>query len=119
MPKFSYRAITETGATTSGEIEAESLESANSILTSQGYIPTRVKAEQSALSGFQLPAIQDLLSPIKAPDLILFTKQFKTMINAGVAMISMLEILEEQTEAPAYLRPLASTPKCFHPYIAV
>jgi type II secretory pathway component PulF len=29
MPKFSYRAITETGATTSGEIEAESLESAS------------------------------------------------------------------------------------------
>jgi type IV pilus assembly protein PilC len=77
MPKFSYQAITETGATTSGEIEAESLESANSILASRGYIPTRVKAEQAALSGLQLPKIQELLSPVKAPDLILFTKQFK------------------------------------------
>ena len=106
MPKFSYSAITETGATTSGEIEAESLESANSILASRGYIPTRVKAEQPALSGFQVPAIRELLAPVKAPDLILFTKQFKTMINAGVAMMSMLGILEEQTENPKLKRIL-------------
>jgi type IV pilus assembly protein PilC len=106
MPKFLYQAITETGAATSGEIEAESLESANSMLASRGYIPTKVKAEQPALSGLQLPKIQELLSPVKPPDLILFTKQFKTMINAGVAMMSMLEILQEQTENPRLKRIL-------------
>ncbi len=98
MPKFSYQAITETGATTSGEIEAESMESANSMLASRGYIPTKVKSEQPAMSGLNLPKIRELLTPVKAPDLILFTKQFKTMINAGVAMMNMLGILEEQTE---------------------
>ncbi|MGD8962093.1 MAG: type II secretion system F family protein [Desulfobacterales bacterium] len=100
MPKFQYEAITETGATTSGEIEADSLESANSMLAARGYIPTRVKAVQAALSGFQMSKIRDLLSPVKAPELILFTKQFKTMFNAGVSMINMLEILEQQTENP-------------------
>jgi type IV pilus assembly protein PilC len=98
MPKFSYQAINETGSTVSGELEAESLESANSILASRGYIPTRVKAEQPTLSSFQMSRIRELLAPIKAPELILFTKQFRTMFNAGVAMINMLEILEEQTE---------------------
>jgi len=98
MPKFSYQAITETGATTSGEVEAESLESANSILASRGFIPTRVKAEQPALSGLQLSHIRERFSPIKAPELILFTKQFKTMFAAGVAMMNMLGILQEQTE---------------------
>jgi len=98
MPKFSYQAITGTGATTSGEIEAESLESANSILASRGYIPTRVKAEQPALGGLQLSNIRERFSPIKAPELILFTKQFKTMFAAGVAMMNMLGILQEQTE---------------------
>jgi type IV pilus assembly protein PilC len=98
MPKFSYRAITETGATASGEIEAESLESANSILASRGYIPTKVKAEQPALSGLQLSNIRERFSPIKAPELILFTKQFKTMFDAGVSMMNMLGILEAQTE---------------------
>ncbi len=100
MPKFSYQAITETGATTSGEIEADSLESANTMLATRGYIPTRVKAEQPALSGLQMSKIREQLSPVKAPELILFTKQFKTMINAGVSMMNMLEILEEQTENP-------------------
>jgi type II secretory pathway component PulF len=98
MPKFSYQAITETGATTSGEIEADSLEVANNMLASRGYIPTRVKAEQPALSGLQMSKIREQLSPVKAPELILFTKQFKTMINAGVNMMNMLQILEEQTE---------------------
>jgi type II secretory pathway component PulF len=98
MPKFSYQAITETGATISGEIEADSLEVANNMLASRGYIPTRVKAEQPALSGLQMSKIREQLSPVKAPELILFTKQFKTMINAGVNMMNMLEILEEQTE---------------------
>jgi len=98
MAKFSYQAITETGATTSGEIEAESLESANSILASRGYIPTRVRAEQPALGGLQLSHIRERFSPIKAPEVILFTKQFKTMFDAGVAMMNMLGILEQQTE---------------------
>jgi type II secretory pathway component PulF len=100
MPKFNYKAITETGATTSGAIEADSEESANSILASRGYIPTRVTAERPALSGLQLTALRERFSPVKAPELILFTKQFKTMINAGVSMMNMLAILEEQTENP-------------------
>ncbi len=106
MPKFTYQAISETGATVSGDIEAESIESANSILTSRGYIPTRVRPEQPGMSSFQMSTIRELLAPVKAPELILFTKQFRTMFNAGVAMISMLEILETQTENPRLRRVL-------------
>ena len=106
MPKYSYQAITETGTTISGELEAESLESANSILASRGYIPTRVRPEQPGMSSFQMSKIRELLAPVKAPELILFTKQFRTMFNAGVAMINMLEILEAQTENPRLRRIL-------------
>ena len=49
MPKFSYRAITDIGDNTSGEIEADSVESASSMLAAQGYIPTRVKEERPAM----------------------------------------------------------------------
>ena len=106
MPKFSYQAITDSGTKISGMIEAESQESASSILASRGYIPTRVKAEQPGLGSFQMSKIRELLAPIKAPELILFTKQFKTMFSAGVAMISLLEILEAQTENPRLRRVL-------------
>ena len=100
MPKFSYRAITETGTTTRGEIEAENADKASSLLASQGFIPTRVKEERAAAAGFQLGSALDFLSPVKAPELILFTKQFNTLIRAGVPMLTLLKVLEEQTEHP-------------------
>ncbi len=100
MPKFSYRAITEDGTTTSGEIEAESVDKANSLLASQGYIPTRVKEVKAAAAGVQLGGAFDFFSTVKAAELILFTKQFNTLIHAGVPMLSLLKVLEEQTEHP-------------------
>jgi type II secretory pathway component PulF len=100
MPKFSYRAITEMGSTETGAIEAESAEKAGSMLAEQGLIPTRVKEERPAVSGVKLGSILDVFSPIKAPELILFTKQFNTLIRAGVPMLSLLKVLEEQTEHP-------------------
>ena len=108
MPKFSYRAITEDGENTSGEIEAESVEKASSMLASQGYIPTRVREERAAVSGAQLGSFLDSLSSIKAPELILFTKQFNTLIRAGVPMLSLLKVLEEQTEHPRLQKILGS-----------
>jgi type IV pilus assembly protein PilC len=100
MPKFSYRAITDTGANTSGEIEAESADRAGSMLAAQGYIPTRVREERPAIPAFQFGQILDFLTPVKAPELILFTKQFNTLIRAGVPMLTLLRVLEEQTEHP-------------------
>jgi type IV pilus assembly protein PilC len=100
MPKFSYRAITEMGSTETGAIEAESAEKAGSMLAEQGLIPTRVKEERPAVSGVKLGSILEAFSPVKAPELILFTKQFNTLIRAGVPMLSLLKVLEEQTEHP-------------------
>ena len=100
MPKFSYRAITERGSTATGAIEAESAEKASSTLAAQGLIPTRLKEERPAVSGIKLAGLLDAFSPIKAPELILFTKQFNTLIRAGVPMLSLLKVLEEQTEHP-------------------
>jgi type II secretory pathway component PulF len=108
MPKFSYRAITDDGTTTTGEIEADSIDNANSMLAAQGYIPTRVREDRSAASGAQLGSLLEFLSPIKAPELILFTKQFNTLIRAGVPMLSLLKVLEEQTEHPK-LRKILNT----------
>jgi len=100
MPKFSYRAINEGGSTAKGAIEAESAEKAGSMLAEQGFIPTRIKEERPAAPGIKLGNILEAFSPVKAPELILFTKQFNTLIRAGVPMLSLLKVLEEQTEHP-------------------
>jgi type IV pilus assembly protein PilC len=99
MPKYNYEVITDAGATATGVVEADSLDAANTKLTSQGYIPTDVK-EVAGSSGVTLQSVLDRLTPISIPDLILFTKQFRTMIRAGVSMLNLLQILEQQTENP-------------------
>jgi type IV pilus assembly protein PilC len=99
MSKFSYEAITETGSAAKGEIEAESLDAASSALAARGYIPTRVREERGAgRSSLQRPAFGGLFAPVNAPELILFTKQFKTLIRSGVPMLTILQVLEDQTE---------------------
>jgi len=108
MPKFTYDAITDTGGTTSGEIEADSLESANTNLASRGFIPTRVREEKPALGSFEFSGLMEALTPIKAQELILFTKQFNTMIRAGVSMMRIFEVLVDQTENPRLKKVLES-----------
>ena len=99
MPKFSYQVITATGATNKGVIEADSVDAASSKLSSQGYIPTQV-TEVGSSAGMTVSQFLDRFAPVRIPDIILFTKQFRTMIRAGVSMLSLLQILEDQTENP-------------------
>jgi type IV pilus assembly protein PilC len=98
MPKFTYDAITETGAAAKGEIEAESLQAASNALAARGLIPTRVREERAGASAAQLRALSGFLTPVKAPELILFTKQFKTLIRSGVPMLTILQVLEDQAD---------------------
>jgi len=98
MPKFFYKAIDESGGTVSGEIQADSIEMVNNILSTRGYIPSQVTDERSVSAGISLKNIMAKFTPIKAPELILFTKQLKTMLRSGVPMMKILEILESQTE---------------------
>jgi type II secretory pathway component PulF len=98
MPKFSYRAINESGQTISDVLEADSIEMANNTLIARGYIPTRVSAVGGGASGFSWTGILERFTPIRAEELILFTKQFRTMLRAGVSIMKLLGILENQTE---------------------
>jgi type II secretory pathway component PulF len=108
MPKFSYKAMDQAGVTVSGSIEAESTEMAMNQLAGRGYIPTKVAPESagsSVSSGFSL---QDMLAKVKATDLMLFTKQCRTLLKAGVPILTLLHVLENQTENPK-LRKVAAT----------
>jgi type IV pilus assembly protein PilC len=105
MPKYSYQVITEDGSTSTGMLEADSIEAANTILSSRGFIPTEVK---EAATGITFRSIQDQLTPIKTPDIILFTKQFRTMIRTGVSMLNILKILQDQAENPKLRNILSS-----------
>ena len=98
MLKFSYKAITETGASIKGEIDADSVENASSLIAARGHIPTQVRPIGGDFPGLKLPSFSGLFGGVKTPELILFTKQFKTLIRSGVPMLSILQVLEDQTE---------------------
>ena len=99
MANFSYQAINESGMNVKGSIEAESVEMAENLLLSRGYIPSRVAAASGAAPGGSfLAKIKESLTRVKIGDLILFTKQFRSMMQAGVPIIRLLQVLENQTE---------------------
>ena len=99
MANFSYQAINESGMNVNGSIEADSVEMAENLLLSKGYIPSRVAAASGAATGGSfLAKIKESLSKVKIGDLILFTKQFRSMMQAGVPILRLLQVLENQTE---------------------
>jgi len=98
MPKFSYKAINDQGKRLSGSLEAESVEKVTSILDSRGIIPITLKGESERRSSFSWDDVNEWLTPIRAPELIIFTKQFKTLLKSGVPIIKLLEVMESQTE---------------------
>jgi type IV pilus assembly protein PilC len=71
---------------------------AQNILADRGLIPagvTEAKASQSQGAAFS--SIDEKLSTVRTPELILFTKQFRTLLQAGVPILQLLQVLENQS----------------------
>jgi len=103
MPFFKYTAMTGTGGNTKGVVEAMSADAAQDILAQRGLIPTGV-SETSGPDGTSggnfLTDLSNRMQSIKPQDLILFTKQMRTMLNAGIPVLQSLDVLQNQTENP-------------------
>ena len=98
MPNFAYRAISQNGSDIAGVIRADSIEMAESMLSAQGYIPSKIKEESASFLISWLKNIESKLTPIKPGELVLFTKQFRSMLIAGLPILQLLRVLENQTE---------------------
>jgi type IV pilus assembly protein PilC len=99
MATYYFKAIDETGRVVSGEIEADSRDAALGLVSDRGLIPqtARKKSGRSDI----MDILNNLPLPgrlVKTKDLILFTKQFKTMVQAGVSIVQVFQILSSQTE---------------------
>lgn len=99
MPSFSYQAISETGTTVTGAIEADSEAMAENLLASKGYVPLMISAARTGAARASLWTwIRGKTGALKPQDLILFTKQFRSMLNAGFPILRLMQVLEAQTE---------------------
>lgn len=100
MPFFSYKAINEEGKTVDGQLEVESISAAEQVLAARGLIPSKISAslKKSSEKTSASYGIQFLFQRVKASELILFTKQFRSMLSAGVPILRLLQVLVDQTE---------------------
>jgi type IV pilus assembly protein PilC len=91
MATWSYEARSRTGELRKGTVEASSQEAALTRVRGMQLTPIRVrKRMRLAEVSFSKPAT--------LKDLVLFTRQFATMIDAGLPLVNCLEILGNQTE---------------------
>jgi len=98
MPVFVWQGKTAQGKVLKGEMEASNIEAVYARLRSQRIqpIPARVKEKGTGLdTEIKIPGFGPKVQPY---DVMLFTRQFSTMIDAGLPIVQSLDILAEQTE---------------------
>ena len=98
MPKiFKWEGKSSKGNIVKGELTAESKEEVQSYLRKQRIVPKNIAEKSKPLfSGLSSGA------PIKDKDIVIFTRQFATMIGAGLPLIQALDILAKQTENKSF-----------------
>ncbi|UCF29780.1 MAG: type II secretion system F family protein [bacterium] len=94
MPVFVWQAQTRQGDVRKGEMEAQSVDAVNAALRRQGLSPTRVKAKPREIK-INIPGFGD---KVRDRDIVIFTRQFATMIDAGLPLVQCLEILGTQSD---------------------
>src|SRR5918995_2900374 len=95
MALYAYRALDKQGEIVQDKLEGSGELAVAHELRQQGMLVIEVK-EQSA-------GQKDILEPfkrIKLGDLVVFSRQLATMINAGLSIVRSLYVLSEQTENP-------------------
>jgi type IV pilus assembly protein PilC len=91
---YSYSAINADGLELSGELHAPDLSGAREQLRIRGLLASRLDELPSA--GDQ--SARNVFKKVKPKTLQIFSRQFATMIEAGLNVVQALLILEEQTE---------------------
>jgi len=96
MSVFAYRGRTATGVIT-GEVEADDRMTVVAQLRAKGVVATAVR-ERTARSGV-MAGWQTRRRKAKDKHLAIYTRQFSTMIDAGLPIVQCLTILSEQSES--------------------
>ncbi len=94
---YSYRVRDRQGKIITGTLEADSEANVSQRLRQMGYFVIGVDKEKAAMGKKELHIFKP---KVKGKDVTVFTRQFATMINAGLPLVKCLAILAEQTDSP-------------------
>ena len=91
MKRFTYKAKEQsTGKVIKGTIQAETERVAGKLLVDRGYVPEVLKEEGSGLA--------EKMNKVTPKDRINFTRQFATLVGAGLPIAQSLRTVSEQTD---------------------
>ena len=94
MTAFAYVARTTQGKTKKGSVDAATEGDARLLLRKMQLMPVTVKQKKT-----DILAKVELFQPrIKGKDVVVMTRQFSTMIDAGLPVVQCLEILGDQQD---------------------
>ncbi|MEE8449946.1 MAG: type II secretion system F family protein [Thermodesulfobacteriota bacterium] len=96
MPVYSYQARTVQGGLERGEIDAPSLAAARAQLMRRHIRPVLIKPKKKGIT------IPFLTGWVTIKETAIFTRQFATMIEAGLPLVQCLEALGRQQEKRAF-----------------
>lgn len=99
MPQFTYRARAATGQLTRGTLRASSAERAAALLRSHGLLPVDIQP----VEGKEGLLNRNIFGgPLSRKDLILFSHELSSMIQAGVPVLQALRAMQQQIEKKSF-----------------
>jgi type IV pilus assembly protein PilC len=98
MPNFQYQARDNSGKVVAGQIEAADQQAATAMLMERQLLVTAIQAG----GGKRGAAKKKKQGNVKSQDLVVFTRQLATMMDAGLPLIQSITALEEQTESKEF-----------------
>jgi type IV pilus assembly protein PilC len=102
MPTFAYEGRTSSGDTKKGKIDAANADAARNQLRKMNINATSVKEARGSIE------IQMFKPKVSTKDLVLFTRQFATMIDSGLPLVQCLDIQAKQAQNPTFREELSS-----------
>src|SRR5438876_9545177 len=102
MPVYVWKGRTLAGETQAGEIDVARQEEAIETLRKKKILVTSLKQKSG---GFGLPKMGG--AGVSTKDLAIFTRQFATMISAGLPLVQCLDILARQSSKPSFGRVIS------------
>lgn len=103
MAVYNWEGRTRQGTVKKGAMEASSEAAVMAQLRSQMIVPVKVKPKPKDI----LEGLSFLQGSVSTRDLVIFTRQFATMIDAGLPLVQCLEIQAGQVESPRFKKVLS------------
>lgn len=95
MPVFRYEALDTQGRPIKGRVSADTQEHAIARIRGMNYYLLNIEEAQGGES--LLERWLQRLKRVKLKDVVIFSRQFATMVGAGVGLVRCMEALESQT----------------------